>query len=171
VPGADLYDVGGKHIGQFIEIAGNGDQIAIRHDGLFVWHRQLVAASAVAAVLPDHGRRGAVVLNVAEEALAASAALDAAAPGQDEDRPPDKELTAMLQPYVAGREHELPSRAGHLLFVATPSGYRLIERDGPPPAALERVSVPGHDDTFRVLKVAASPLPDDRRMCAYLERS
>ena len=41
----------------------------------------------------------------------------------------------------------------YLLFVSKPSGYELREQDG---------------ETMRVTKVAPSPLPDDRRACAYL---
>jgi hypothetical protein len=54
----------------------------------------------------------------------------------------------------------------HLLFVWSPTGYRLIARSGEPPA-------PGSvledgEERFRVTKVAPSPLPDDPRPCAYL---
>ena len=56
-------------------------------------------------------------------------------------------------------------RSGHLLFVWSPTGYTLQERDGAPPPV-------GHefDDGGRrlvVTKVGASPLPDDDRPCAY----
>lgn len=57
---------------------------------------------------------------------------------------------------------------GHLLFVWKPSGYELVERPGEAPvvgAEVERDGV-----RFRVVKVAPSPLPGDRRACAYLAR-
>lgn len=57
---------------------------------------------------------------------------------------------------------ELVRRASHLIFVGTPRGYELRELGGPAPAAGERV------EGLVVLKVAASPLPGDRRRCAYL---
>jgi hypothetical protein len=52
-------------------------------------------------------------------------------------------------------------KPGHVLLLALPSGYRLVERDGPPPAAGEAVE---HDGVrFRVLGPQASPLPGDQR--------
>jgi hypothetical protein len=52
-----------------------------------------------------------------------------------------------------------PVAVGHVLLLAAPDGYRLVERDGPPPAADEVV------DGYRVLGRGRSPLPDDRRPC------
>ena len=54
----------------------------------------------------------------------------------------------------------------HLLFLWSPSGYRLVLRSGEPPA-------PGSvledgEQRLRVTKVGQSPLPDDSRTCAYL---
>jgi hypothetical protein len=54
----------------------------------------------------------------------------------------------------------------HLLFVSKPSGYELREQDGDPPGVGAEVEQDGQ--TLRVLKVAPSPLPGDRRPCAYL---
>jgi hypothetical protein len=59
----------------------------------------------------------------------------------------------------------------HLLFVSTSRGYHLVERDGPPPAALHDVTVPEHEGLFRVVKVAPSPFPNDSRACAYLQQT
>ena len=57
----------------------------------------------------------------------------------------------------------------HLLFVWKPSGYELHERDGDPPAVGAEVEQDGK--TLRVTKVAPSPLPGDKRACAYLGAS
>ena len=57
---------------------------------------------------------------------------------------------------------------GHLLFVWKPSGYELREADGDVPpvgAVVEHDGVP-----LRVAKVAPSPLPGDKRQCAYLSK-
>jgi hypothetical protein len=56
---------------------------------------------------------------------------------------------------------------GHVRFLWSTHGYELVERAGDPP-------VPGSeleedDRRFRVMKVAPSPLPGDRRPCAYLQ--
>ena len=55
---------------------------------------------------------------------------------------------------------------GYLLFVWKPSGYELREQDGDVPAVGAEVEADGH--TMRVTKIAPSPLPGDRRQCAYL---
>jgi len=56
---------------------------------------------------------------------------------------------------------------GYLLFVWRPTGYRLEERDGTPPAVGSEVDV--GEGTQRVVKVGPSPLPGDSRPCAYLQ--
>jgi hypothetical protein len=54
----------------------------------------------------------------------------------------------------------------HLLFIWKPSGYELVEQDGDPPAVGAQVEFEGKP--LRVTKLAPSPLPGDRRVCAYL---
>jgi hypothetical protein len=54
----------------------------------------------------------------------------------------------------------------YLLFIAKPSGYELHEREGDPPGLGAEIEQDGK--TMRVAKVAASPLPGDKRLCAYL---
>lgn len=56
---------------------------------------------------------------------------------------------------------------GALLFVATASGYRLLDAGGPAPARGEVIELP--DGRFRVNRVGPSPLPGDRRRCAFLD--
>jgi len=58
---------------------------------------------------------------------------------------------------------------GHLLFVWKPSGYELREAEGDVPAIGAEVEQDGQ--MLRVTKVAPSPLPGDRRPCAYLMRA
>ena len=55
---------------------------------------------------------------------------------------------------------------GHVLFVWKTSGYELVEREGAAPAVGSEVELDGAE--LRVTKVAPSPLPGDRRTCAYL---
>ncbi len=55
-----------------------------------------------------------------------------------------------------------------LLFVASPSGYRLVEPSGAARERGDRVELV--DGTYRVLRLGPSPLPGDRRRCAFLER-
>ena len=54
----------------------------------------------------------------------------------------------------------------HLLFVWRPSGYELREQPGDAPAVGSEVEHDG--ERLRVTKVAPSPLPGDKRACAYL---
>jgi len=65
----------------------------------------------------------------------------------------------------APREIDLSS---FLAFAPTPEGYRLVELPGPPPAVGETVDVPDFPPQV-VARLGASPLPFDRRACAYLE--
>jgi hypothetical protein len=54
----------------------------------------------------------------------------------------------------------------YLLFVSKPSGYELVVQEGEPPAVGSKVDVDGN--LLEVTKLAPSPLPRDRRICAYL---
>jgi hypothetical protein len=54
----------------------------------------------------------------------------------------------------------------YLLFVWKSSGYELVQQDGQPPALGAQVDVDG--SLLQVTKLAPSPLPGDRRICAYL---
>jgi hypothetical protein len=58
---------------------------------------------------------------------------------------------------------------GYLLFVWKPSGYELREREGDVPAIGAEVEHDG--EMLRVSKIASSPLPGDKRPCAYLLRA
>lgn len=55
---------------------------------------------------------------------------------------------------------------GHVLFVWKTSGYELVEQDGEPPQVGSEVEREGK--RLRVTKVGPSPLPGDKRLCAYL---
>ena len=55
---------------------------------------------------------------------------------------------------------------GHLLFVWKPSGYELVEQEGDAPAVGSEVELDGK--SLSVTKLAPSPLPGDKRACAYL---
>jgi hypothetical protein len=54
----------------------------------------------------------------------------------------------------------------YLLFVWTTSGYELVEQEGEPPAVGSEIEREGK--LLQVTKVAPSPLPGDKRLCAYL---
>ena len=54
----------------------------------------------------------------------------------------------------------------YLLFVWKTSGYELREREGDAPTVGAEVEQDG--ELLRVTKIAPSPLPGDKRQCAYL---
>lgn len=62
-----------------------------------------------------------------------------------------------------------PTAGGHLLYVWTPNGYRLEEREGDPPPLLDTVDL-GEAGRYSVQKVGVSPYPGDPRPCAFLIR-
>jgi len=52
-----------------------------------------------------------------------------------------------------------------LLFAWSPAGYQLRELEGEPPEIGSELEENGH--RLVVVKVGGSPLPGDRRRCAY----
>lgn len=59
------------------------------------------------------------------------------------------------------------SANGYLLFISKPTGYELRSRDGVLPGVGDEIEEDG--TRLRVSKIAPSPLPGDRRPCAYLQ--
>ena len=55
----------------------------------------------------------------------------------------------------------------YLVFVWTPAGYELREKEGEPPNVGEEVDENG--TRLRVSKIGPSPLPGDSRICAFLQ--
>ena len=131
----------------------------------------------VAEVLPQHR---VVVLKVDRRALddtnGASEPVDGPSHSEEEDKSSDGAWQERIARYVSVSESASDHDSGgeadesHLLFVSTSRGYALVEHDGPPPAAFRDVTVPGYEGLFRVVKLATSPLPNDRRVCAYLQQ-
>ncbi|MHB1243898.1 MAG: hypothetical protein ACYC1P_10965 [Gaiellaceae bacterium] len=81
--------------------------------------------------------------------------------------PSDPTDQAAVEELVSIR-HKPDPALGWVAFVGSPDGYGLIERDGAAPGRGERVDVEG--TPFRVLRLGPSPLPGDRRRCAFLEK-
>jgi hypothetical protein len=57
--------------------------------------------------------------------------------------------------------------SGYVLFVWSPSGWRLQEREGETPAV--GATVEDGETRLLVSKVGPSPLPGDRRRCAFTQ--
>jgi hypothetical protein len=186
-----VLELRGKRIGAFIGLVGAGAEFAIRHDGIFLWRRRVLPITMVAKVLPE---QRAVVLKVDQRALERTNGGSTSVAGisnSGDEGVADDAWQERIARYVSvsngggdendGEDGERPIEAKqrsdrqaderHLLFVSTSRGYQLVERDGPPPAAFGDVTVPGHEGLFRVVKVAASPLPNDPRVCAYVQQT
>jgi hypothetical protein len=71
---------------------------------------------------------------------------------------------AALQARLAAAE---PRPDGHVLFLPTPGGYRIVESDAPPPPVNQLLLL--DDGCFRVQRSGHSPFPFDRRPCLFLE--
>jgi hypothetical protein len=56
---------------------------------------------------------------------------------------------------------------GYLVFISKPTGYELGERQGDLPGVGQELEEDG--TRLRVSKIGPSPLPGDRRRCAYLQ--
>ncbi len=56
--------------------------------------------------------------------------------------------------------------SSHVLFVPGAGGYRLVERQGPPPEPGHEVAL--DEGSFVVSKLGRAPVPGERRVCAFL---
>ena len=65
----------------------------------------------------------------------------------------------------SGNENGGRDKSGYLLFVWSPSGWTMQERDGEAP--MPGSTVEDGDRLLRISKLGPSPLPGDRRRCAY----
>lgn len=61
----------------------------------------------------------------------------------------------------------MAAEPSYCLFVSKPTGYELVDREGEPPPVGSVVELDGQG-RFIVNRVGTSPLPQDRRRCAYL---
>ena len=92
----------------------------------------------------------------------------AARPARDPARPSAPAPNPAPNPHPRPTPDPRPSAGGHLLFFPLPDGYRLLAREGPPPARRDLLELEG--ERFSVIRFGPSPLPGDWRRCAYLER-
>lgn len=158
--GAQGYAVLGrdlKRMGTFIELGdADGDRIAIRRDGIFLWRRELLPLASVARVLPE---RRAILLDAEDPAIHEEPVDDLEPAGEDID------WRRRIARYVEPAENHADR---HLRFISTPSGYAILEAEGRPPSPGSTVDVQDHLGPFLVLRLGPSPLPNDDRICAYL---
>jgi hypothetical protein len=120
----------------------------------------------------DDPHRATGTANTAERQQASAAS--ASAPSESTDAPERDAFTQATASTDQQSENELETDAlpesEHLLFVPTPHGYLLLEQSGAPPDVGDLLELPeGPVDRAVVTKVTSSPLPQDRRACAYLQ--
>jgi hypothetical protein len=84
------------------------------------------------------------------------------------ERPPTDVAPQPTTEHVTSDER---SAAGHLLFLSTPHGYVFVELEGSPPPLGQKIQVQEEPGSFLVAKLGPSPLPNDPRVCAYLEQN
>jgi hypothetical protein len=124
--------------------------------------------------LPSEGRRSDADWHERVLRYGSARATDGKEGNSVEDRDPVAASDSAASPSVSVQqppERDRTTASRHLLFVSTSRGYELVEREGPPPAVLEQIAVPEHTGLFRVAKLAPSPLPNDERLCAYVEQT
>jgi hypothetical protein len=88
---------------------------------------------------------------------------------QSENRRLQKEIERLRIEFTKLRVVEGPPQpSSHVLFVPTPKGYRLIEREGPPPSPGDELELAETGGRLVVTKLGRAPLPGERRPCAFL---
>jgi len=75
----------------------------------------------------------------------------------------------VVQPTPEPDRRDQRTAERHLLFISTSRGYTLVEQEGPPPPLGRGIEIPEQAVSFLVAKLGPSPLPNDPRICAYLE--
>ena len=118
-------------------------------------------------LLPSLERLAELIERVVEllDEVALCPPREPAPPATPAPDPPPDPVSSAVPNATPNPGHSV---SGHLLLVSWPDGYRLLEREGAPPARRDRLDVDGVE--FSVLRLGPSPLPGDWRRCAYLER-
>jgi hypothetical protein len=99
--------------------------------------------------------------------LSHGAAEHEPSPNVDGTRRPVAREADQPMPEPGRRDQGTAER--HLLFISTSGGYALVEREGPAPPLGHGIEIPEQAASFLVTKLGPSPLPNDPRICAYLE--
>jgi hypothetical protein len=126
-------------------------------DRAIVWSKRR-RPSAPPVLLPSLDRLAALIERVVElvDAVGGAEARAETAEAPEPARTP-AEVVATA-----------PADAVWLAFVPSPHGYGLVERSGAAPDPGDVLELDG--GRYRVVRLAPSPLPGDRRRTAYVER-
>jgi hypothetical protein len=144
--GYAVFDRRGRLVGRFIGLV-SPTEVAIRHDGTFLWRRRIVTLEAVSCVAPSDR---AIVLGIDRAELTnGEKHKDVEPPDPVVDQPSGPAWEQRLRAYTSS-EHEVAApqslRANgepgaaqsegedeHLLFIGTFNGYEIVVRPGGAP--------------------------------------
>jgi hypothetical protein len=88
---------------------------------------------------------------------------------QSENRRLQEEIERLRVEFTKLRVVEGPEQpSSHVLFVPTPQGYLLVEREGAPPSPGDELELAETGGRFVVTKLGRAPLPGERLICAFL---
>jgi hypothetical protein len=91
---------------------------------------------------------------------------------QAENRRLQEEIERLRAELTKPRVVDVPEQpSSHVLFVPTPKGYLLVEREGAPPSPGDELELPEIGRRLVVTKLGRAPLPGGRRPCAFLALS
>ena len=113
----------------------------------------------------EANRLGALAADLVQREARIEAEQESITEGREELARAVANISTGLRLPAAGDSPGTTS-ATHVLYLAH-DGYRLAEADGRAPAVDTVVEIDGHE--FIVTRVGRSPLPGDRRDCAYVE--
>ena len=156
VPEAELQALKAEHEAKLAELAAARDEVLMQ---LRATKAELASREAK---LPEIVAARDAVAAELEQAKAALAGNETAMANLIAEH--EAALAAAAVPAPAADRWAAAER--HLLFFQGSEGYELVERSGPPPAAGDRVEVPGQ--VCLVTRIATSPAPGPRLPCAYL---
>lgn len=163
-------------IGLVLGAVGQAEQRPISRDGDSVWRRRTAPQNRVTTVSPEeraaelsrdreaHDTGGWAARRIAHYTTASETTHQIGRAGASTRIPAGDRLSSSARP-----PRDQPETRPFLLFVPTTGGYVLVETSGTPPALADEVDLPDLTARLRVTKLGPSPLPDDDRMCAYLE--
>jgi hypothetical protein len=180
--GMDAADTGWRRLGSVLVeagLVGERDLVEALAEqersgqrlGAILVARGLVSTAAVANALAE--QHGGFLKTEHGFGTGLRALIDKSSVLESDAEPEAPPLSVALDSGASAKKLEAdPAGApdlGHLLFVSTYQGYLLLRRSGSAPALGEELALPETPGARLVVtKVASSPLPRDRRVCAYL---
>jgi hypothetical protein len=90
---------------------------------------------------------------------------------QAENRRLQEEIERLRVEFTRLRVVEGPEPpSSHVLFVPTPKGYLLVDREGAPPSPGDELELAETEGRLVVTKLGRAPFPGERLVCAFLAK-